>query len=441
MMTEPEKLNGHEKFKELCALAYSGALNSDEWAELNSHLQICEECWKAYEQYKILATEGMPHLAALYGQLREQEKWDDTASRRQILAHLQPAEENQSGLPVHEPATGPPAALQLHFLQRIPVKFLSAAAVAACLLVAAGLGAYRLGSRAKAKAEMVQASVEQAKARAENSYQKLMAEKASAGELLKTQASKLAELQKEYSKKERELAGIRSALKTQEERAVSLAAARVATDNQLRAALQARDDLNGRLQETEQAYQKTQAEILSLRNQRSNAVARNASLESKIEELAAIKRGQERRLRVDEDYLSYDRDIRELMGARNLYIADVFDVDSGSRTRKPFGRVFYTEGKSLLFYAFDLDRQSHLKTASAFQAWGQKDTGEARPISLGILYKDSKSDRRWVLKCDNPKQLAAIDAVFVTVEPHGGSSKPTGKPFLYAWLRKEPNHP
>jgi len=45
------------------------------------------------------------------------------------------------------------------------------------------------------------------------------------------------------------------------------------------------------------------------------------------------------------------------MGARKLYIADVFDVDSGSRTKKPFGRVFYTQGKSLIFYAFDLDRQ------------------------------------------------------------------------------------
>ena len=38
--------------------------------------------------------------------------------------------------------------------------------------------------------------------------------------------------------------------------------------------------------------------------------------------------------------------------------------------------------------------------------------------------------------------LAQIDAVFVTVEPRGGSKKPSGKPFLYAYLRKAPlNHP
>jgi hypothetical protein len=132
------------------------------------------------------------------------------------------------------------------------------------------------------------------------------------------------------------------------------------------------------------------------------------------------------------------------MGARKLYIADVFDVDSGSRTRKPFGRIFYTQNKSLIFYAFDLDRQAGVKDASIFQVWGQKD-GElgAKPhaMNLGILYMDSESNRRWVLRLDDAKQIAEIDAVFVTVEPHVGSPKPTGKPFLYALLRKEANHP
>jgi hypothetical protein len=132
------------------------------------------------------------------------------------------------------------------------------------------------------------------------------------------------------------------------------------------------------------------------------------------------------------------------MSARNLYIADVFDVDSSSRTRKPFGRIFYTQGKSLLFYAFDLDRQPRVKETSTFQAWGQKETvqGEtARPLDLGILYLDSESNRRWVLRFDDPQTLAEIDAVFVTVEPRGGSRKPTGRPFLFAMLRKEANHP
>jgi anti-sigma-K factor RskA len=107
-----------------------------------------------------------------------------------------------------------------------------------------------------------------------------------------------------------------------------------------------------------------------------------------------------------------------------------------------FGRVFYTQNKSLIFYAFDLDHEPGVKNASAFQVWGQRDASErTRAMNLGILYMDSETNRRWVLHLDDPKQLAEIDAVFVTVEPHGGSPKPTGKPFLYALLRKEANHP
>ena len=132
------------------------------------------------------------------------------------------------------------------------------------------------------------------------------------------------------------------------------------------------------------------------------------------------------------------------MGARNLYIADVFDVDGNSRTRKPFGRIFYTRGKSLVFYAYDLDRQPKAKDATAFQVWGEKETirsEQPRPLNLGILYLDSESNRRWILRFDDPRMLAEIDAVFVTVEPRGGSTKPTGRPFLFAMLRKEANHP
>jgi anti-sigma-K factor RskA len=55
---------------------------------------------------------------------------------------------------------------------------------------------------------------------------------------------------------------------------------------------------------------------------------------------------------------------------------------------------------------------------------------------------DNEQNRRWVLKSSNPNVLAQINAVFVTVEPHGGSQKPTGKPFLEAYLHSlPPNHP
>jgi hypothetical protein len=251
-------------------------------------------------------------------------------------------------------------------------------------------------------------------------------------------------LQKQIAGNQKDLAALRASLRTAEERSAQLIASNSKEETQLRQVSEERDTLAAKVRDTEKAYQLLQAEFISLRAEHDRVVLRTASLESKIEELSSTARDQERRLKDDEQYLTSDRDIRELMGARKLYIADVFDVDSGSRTRKAFGRVFYTQNKSLIFYAFDLDRQPGIKNASAFQVWGQRDAevgSKSRPMNLGILYLDSESNRRWVLRWDDPKQLAEIDAVFVTVEPHGGSQKPTGKPFLYALLRKEANHP
>jgi anti-sigma-K factor RskA len=88
-----------------------------------------------------------------------------------------------------------------------------------------------------------------------------------------------------------------------------------------------------------------------------------------------------------------------------------------------------------------LDQQPHIKNASAFQVWGQRVLGQAKPLNLGILYMDNESNRRWALRFDDPAKLSDVDAIFVTVEPNGGSSKPTGKPFLYASLQKLANHP
>jgi hypothetical protein len=237
---------------------------------------------------------------------------------------------------------------------------------------------------------------------------------------------------------------LRAALRELDDRSRELGAAEGRAEERLRAVSQQRDELTIQLQQAEQSYKDLKAELVNLRAEHDRALLHTASLESRIDELTAASREQERRLGDDERFLASDRDIRELMGARKLYIADVFDVDSGSRTRKPFGRIFYTQEKSLIFYAFDLDHQAGVKEASIFQVWGQKDAepGEKlHAMNLGILYMDSESNRRWVLRLDDAKQLAEIDAVFVTVEPHVGSPKPTGKPFLYALLRKEANHP
>ena len=181
--------------------------------------------------------------------------------------------------------------------------------------------------------------------------------------------------------------------------------------------------------------------------QRDENARHAATLEAKVNELTQLVRAREQALDQKEvevakgqELLQHDRDIRELMGARELYMADVHDVSSKG-TDKTYGRVFYTKGKRLIFYAFDLDAQPGIQNASTFQAWGRKGPDKQQARSLGIFYEDNVSKKRWVLKADDPKSLEDIDAVFVTVEPQGGSQHPSGKQLLFAYLRVSPNHP
>ena len=113
---------------------------------------------------------------------------------------------------------------------------------------------------------------------------------------------------------------------------------------------------------------------------------------------------QQAKLAEQKELLDHDRDIRELMGARDLYIAEVIDVGKDGTTQKSYGRVFFTKGKSLIFYAYDLDRQPGLKNASTFQAWGQRGTDRAQALNLGVFYEDSVSKKRWILKFDDPAE-------------------------------------
>jgi len=66
---------------------------------------------------------------------------------------------------------------------------------------------------------------------------------------------------------------------------------------------QQRDTLNTQLQDANQSYQKVRTELASLRDERERVLIRSTSLEARIEELMAINRDQERRLK-DSDSIS-----------------------------------------------------------------------------------------------------------------------------------------
>ena len=428
MLNGDDANNKHDRYREFCALVDSGSLTPLERSELQLHLQQCKECLEVLRQYRALTAEGISTLAAIYLERPGPETWDDKAMLERLLERVR-AEQPENA----QRRTLARQGVESSFLRRAAGNPFVQIPLAACVILAAAYGGYCLGTRVTANPALVSKvdTPSQKQADEQNAFEE-------------AQRRRIAELERQSSAKQQELDKLRSELRALEDRSNDLTDVNSQAEGRLEAVSEQRDSLNAQLQTEAQAFERDRAELTKLRAERDETLLRTASLEARNEELTLTTREQERRLKDAEQYLSSDRDIRELMGARKLYIADVFDVDGSSRTQKPFGRVFYTQGKSLIFYAFDLDRQTKVLNASSFQVWGQREApqGEqASPMNLGILYMDSEANRRWVMRFDDPKQLAEIDAVFVTVEPHGGSQKPTSKPFLYALLRNQANHP
>jgi hypothetical protein len=427
----------HDKYKKLGALAAADDLAPLESAELHAHLLRCEQCHEIFRQYQALTTQGMAILADAYAESRAEASWyDDAPALEQLLERIQI---DQQASPERDSRT--PKTIPSGLLFRTPARSIASMLLAACLIFTVAFASYRLGVRTRSQAV---SNLKPIPIPVDDRFQKISEEKKEADEVLAEQSNRLAQLQADQVQKEQELGKLRSALRALEDRSNRLQAVTTQSEAQTAALSQERDSLNAQLQSINQSYGIDRTELANLRLERDKTLARTASLEAKISELTATNKDQESRLKDTDQYLSSDRDIRELMGARKLYIADVFDVDGSSRTKKPFGRVFYTQGKSLIFYAFDLDREPGVVNASTFQVWGQREAPQgqqASPMNLGILYMDNESNRRWVMRFDDPKKLAEIDAVFVTVEPRGGSHKPTNRPFLYALLRNEANHP
>jgi hypothetical protein len=218
----------------------------------------------------------------------------------------------------------------------------------------------------------------------------------------------------------------------------------------------ASDDLNLRLTEAEKRSAVTQSE----RTQRD---VRIVQLETEIEKAKSEKNASDTTLALQEAELRELRkqisdaaaalgeqqelaekgsDVRELVVARNLHIIDVHDRDGDGKSQRAFGRIFYTEGKSLIFYAYDLADPRRLEAKVSFYVWGER-LGAEKPIrSLGVFHNDDANDGRWVLTFDDPQVLAQINSVFVTVESSKKAIKePGGRRVLFAFLGDKPNHP
>jgi predicted nucleic acid-binding Zn-ribbon protein len=159
------------------------------------------------------------------------------------------------------------------------------------------------------------------------------------------------------------------------------------------------------------------------------------------EDLTAKLDTTEEELRRQNDLMSAKLELGDLVAARNLHIVDVYDADSNGKRQRSFGRVFYIEGKSLVFYAYDLDAPGQFKANMVFHVWGEKTGVKEVAHSLGILHKDH-GQSRWAVTFDDPRVLVKINSVFVTTEVANKQyNEPHGKRVLYAYWGNQPNHP
>lgn len=434
----------HEKFLELCAAATAGELSADEQIELNKHLTGCIDCRRALHDYERVAANGIPTLASELAPDNESRdgSWSIGDAEKKLFQKL---DQEHEALPAVEVSAGKHPKTGQRFTYRpsqIRWKEMWMPFAAAVLLVVAlSVTLYRTGVRrgvdsvrlslpvSKSPDTALEAQVSDAAYERSQLMAKL-ADNRNVIEDLKRQLS-------EQSTSVRTLQAVNAtsshSIPGHQESERSVSDSEKARDAELAAA-------QAKLAELQKALDAETAE-------RAEASSHAEVLQAKVNELTDLMNDRERALDQKEtevakekELLEHDRDIRELMGARELYMADVHDVTKAG-TNKTYGRVFYTKGKSLIFYAFDLDAQPGLQNASSFQAWGRRGPDRQEARSLGIFYEDNVGKKRWVLKANDPKSLQDIDAVFVTVEPNGGSPHPSGKQLLFAYLRISPNHP
>jgi hypothetical protein len=435
------EMEPHDEFLELCALSTSGDLTGEEHDKLKGHLAQCAECRQALKEFEAAVDAGVPLLSSkLAGAPTEQSEIGDAvavgaASSRAPVSDGRREEGNTPG------ELGKRVFAFAHRNGHQPTRVnwnYVWLPFAACVLLGVALATYtyRVGrsrhpeviaTHSSTHATAGTEALEQQISDADHERQGLKAQLGQRDKLIADLRHQIDQQSSSLEQMKTVQASLEQSIETDEAEKQRVG--------------EERTGLAQKLDTAEASIQKMQAELETARQQRSQGGVEDASLQAQIMDLDGQLRDREQTIDKQDDLLSHDRDIRDLMGARDLYIAEVYDVGRDGATQKPCGRVFYTKGKSLVFYAYDLDQQPGVRNARTFQAWGRRGADMQEAVNLGIFFEDNAAKKRWVVKFDDAKSLEQIDAVFVTVEPNGGSHKPSGKPLLFAYLKVDPNHP
>jgi myosin heavy subunit len=250
-------------------------------------------------------------------------------------------------------------------------------------------------------------------------------------------AASLAQREQELAARQKEISELRgqlgSALRTAESYRREGEQQGVRLEHSTSQTAQLADELQNR----EKQLAASTEEIAHINQLRATDKASLEAEQARIKEISDQLRIADATLDMERQLSSEGRDIRALLVARQLHVVDVRDTDANGKPSQAFARVFLTEGKSLMFFAFDLNEANTLSAKARFQVWGEQLGKKGSVRSLGVLSVDDKAQNRWALKVENPGALSEINSVFVTISPQGSSN--SGQRLLYAYLG-EPNH-
>ena len=415
MPEDRQRVGGHEDYATLCALAAGGLLQGTELADFQAHVKNCNQCRSEYEKVSALVTRELPLGEGGFRQkLAEMRAQPLPGSRQRFLRRAR-----AEGI-VFSDAVNRPAQSGSWFFR--PSALLGTAA--AMVLIAIGIAVYH----SRGSGDSAQAGAATAQQIAELKHQ---------NEAL---SSSLAQSNQKLATQQHDLQNLR----------IQLAEATKNAENLLRSSDLARGQTarssseNAQLMDEARNQQKllasAQDEAARSSQLRLNDEAALVEQQARITELSNKLRIASATLDMERQLAAAGKDVRELMAARELHVIDVRETDPNGKFTDAFGRVFLTEGKSLTFYAFDLNQAPALNAKRSFQVWAVAESANSSSRSLGFLHADAKAPGRWVLKVDNPELVSQIHAVFITSEPGIGSKEPSTQKMLYAYLG-EPNHP
>jgi hypothetical protein len=443
--------NTHRRYREICVLAATGQLGGPQMTELDEHISRCESCRKYLESVAQASVQAMSILADR--RVSEEDVVVPQGMRARFLSRAAAAGlqiENDLILRPH-PIPVPKTLWVAPREQREPdyrreesepsraritvLAFLSRAVAASAICLAIGIAGYYGGRHRAVQDHSLPVSSAHSSSAAISPATGDAGSSTRIGELKRRKTAIEAqsrEFAEESSESIAEKKALTDKLSSYVERLAQITG-------------QSRSEQQQALQEKQQAKNRIaslQDEVDKLRWQLNATESTLAAQQTQSEELKAKLDRTEADLQKELDVRSAKLEIGDLVAARNLHIIDVYDVDTKGTRQHSFGRVFYIEGKSLVFYVYDLEDPQRLNANVVFRVWGEKSGMKETTHNLGILHNEDSSQDRWTLRFDDPKVLAQINSVFVTVETANKHfNEPHGKKVLYAFFGSPPNHP